>query len=451
MRIVLVSSGHMALQFAQELSRDNDVSVIHQGQEGKGDLERLDVELLEGTGNDPKALGRARAPEADYLIACARSDEMNILSCLAARQLGPAKTICFVDKEEYVRTFGAWGGAGTGGAPSLGIDFLVWPARMLADKIEKILAVPGATDVGRFAKGQVALLEYRLRDGNPLVGRPLNEIRALPPGVLMVGVTRGDHWFVPRGQSVLQPGDRVSFVGRSPSMHQLAEWFMDQLGEAGRGEIVIIGGGTVGLELARSMERNPKVRLKLIEQSMERCAEIAQVLQQTLVLNGDGCDLDLLEAERVFEARALVAVTDSDEKNLLASLLGRQLGIPKIVTRVSSAANRRLFERVGIDVPLSARGAATEAVIHMVRHTEADLLATIGEGRGELLDISLPASFVPKPLKEVPLPPESIMAALFRKDEALVPGGATLLAPGDHCFVICHVEAVTGVLKALLG
>lgn len=451
MHIVLVSSGHVALQFARELSRDHDVTIIHQGEEGRGDLEKLDVELLEGAGNDPKALGRAKAKEADYLIACSRSDEMNILSCLAARQIGPARTICFVGKEEYVRTFGAYDGAGTGGAPNLGIDLLIWPARMLADKIEKIVAVPGATDVGRFAKGQIGLLEYRLREGNPLVGRPLTEIHTLPPAVLMVGVTRGDEWFVPRGQSVLQPGDRVSFVGRSAAMHQLAGWFMDYLGEAGRGEVVIVGGGTVGLELARSMERNPKTRLKLIESSMDRCAEIAHVLHQALVLNGDGCDLELLEAERVFEARALVAVTDSDEKNLLASLLGRQLGIPKIVTRVTSAANRRVFERVGIDVPLSARGAATEAVLHMIRHTEADLLAMIGEGHGELLEISLPTTFASKPLKDLPLPPDSIVAALFRKGEALVPGGATLLAPGDHCFVICKVEVVTAVLKALLG
>jgi len=451
MRIVLVSSGQVARQFADDLSREDDVTVVHSGEEGRSELEKLDVELLEGEGNDPEKLKRAGGHEADYVIACTRSDEMNILACLTARQLGEATTICFVGKEEYVRTFSSEDGGLVSGAPKLGIDHLIWPARMLADKIEKILAVPGATDVGQFAQGRILLLEYRLNEGVPFVDRPLAEIRTLPPGVLMVGVTRGEEWFVPRGQSVLLTGDRVLFMGRSEAMHHLAAWFTDHLGDEGSGDVVIIGGGTVGTRLAHSLERNPRSRIKIIERDAERCAEIAHTLARALVLNGDGCDLELLESERVRYARALVAVTDSDEKNLLASLLGRHLGIPKVVTRVTKAANLRVFERVGIDVPLNARAAATEAILHMIRHREVDLLATIGEGHGEVLEITLPEAFTPIPLKELAMPQDSIVAAVVRRKEALVPGGATLIGPGDHCIVICKVERVQEVLKAFLG
>jgi trk system potassium uptake protein TrkA len=446
-RIVLVSSGGGGRQLAEELSRQDDVTVLHAGDEGRDELEKLDVELLAGEGSNPNDLKRAGVDRADYLVACSKADEMNLLACLTARQLGAAKTICFVSKEEYARTFGAQDG---GGAPALGIDHLVWPARMLADKIEKILAVPGAVDAGRFAQGRIALLEYRLRAGGPLVGKPIAEIRNLPPGVLMAAVRRGDEWFIPRGQSVLQPEDRALFMGRTEAMHRLSAFFTEHYGAAHAQEVVIIGGGTVGLRLARSLEANPKARLRLIESSAERCGAIAQQLERALVLHGDGCDLDLLEAEGVRHAGALVAVTDSDEKNLLASLLGRQLGVPKVVTRVSSAANRRLFERVGIDVPLSARAEANEAVLHLIRHREADLLATIGEGAGEVLEITLPPKFAPAALKEIPLPPDALIAAIIRKSDVIVPGGATLLGPGDHCLVICRVERVAEVLKALL-
>jgi trk system potassium uptake protein len=393
-RIVVYSSGTSARHLAAELSRHDDVTILHAGQEGRDELEKLDVELLGGEGNDADALRRAHVDKADYLVACSRSDEMNLLACLTARQLGTAKTICFVAKEEYARTFGAGDGGGASAAPALGIDHLIWPARMLADKIERILTVPGAVDAGRFAQGRVALLEYRLRPDGPLVGRPLASIGNLPPGVLMAGVRRGDEWFVPRGQSVLLAGDRVIFMGRADAMHQLSGFFAGHREEETR-YVVIIGGGTVGLRLARSLEANPGARLKLIERSAERCAEAAQVLSRALVLHGDGCDLDLLEDEGVRHAGTLVAVTDSDEKNLLASLLGRQLGVPKFITRVSSAANRRLFERVGIDVPLSARAEANEAVLHLIRHREADLLATIGQGAGEVLEITLPQKFSP--------------------------------------------------------
>ena len=150
---------------------------------------------------------------------------------------------------------------------------------------------------------------------------------------------------------------------------------------------------------------------------------------------------------RLLDARALVAVTDSDEKNLLCSLLARQLGVPKVITRVTTAANRRLFERVGIDVPISARGAATEAVLHMIRHGKLDLLASLGGGRGDMLEITLPDDFEPKPLKEIEMPPDSLVATLLRKREVLVPGGATLLGPGDHCLVICNAERVEEVRR----
>jgi len=451
MRIVLVSSGQIARQFAQELSVDYDVTIVHWGDEGRSELERIDCEILEGQGNDIEIMKRAGAHRAEYVIACSRSDEVNLLTCLTARQLGKAHTICFVEKEEYVRTFGAFYGGTVQGAPQFGIDRIVWPARMLASRIERILAVPGATDVGRFARGKLSFLEYKLPADLPLVGRPLMEIRSLPSQVLLVGVRRGDQWFVPRGQSVLEEGDRVHFIGRSESMHQLAAWFTEHLGTAKSTQVVIVGGGTVGLRLARSLEGNPSLQVKLIENDMDRCAEIAQILERALVLNGDGCDLDLLESEQVWRARALVAVTDSDEKNLLASLLGSQLGIPKVVTRVSSAANLRVFERVGIDVPLSARAAATEAVLHHIRHEEVDLLATLGEGQGEVVELTLQEEFTPTPLKELVMPPDSIIAAIERQGEALVPGGATLLGPGDRCYVVCSPERVAEVREALIG
>jgi trk system potassium uptake protein TrkA len=451
MRIVLVSSGQIARQFAQELSADFDVTVVHSGEEGRAELERVDCELIDGQGNDIEVMKRAGAHRAEYVIACSRSDEVNLLTCLTARQLGKAHTICFVEKEEYVRTFGAFYGGTVQGAPQFGIDRIIWPARMLASRIERILAVPGATDVGRFARGKLSFLEYKLTADLPLVGRPLMEIRSLPSQVLLVGVRRDDQWFVPRGDSVLEEEDRVHFIGRSESMHQLAAWFTEHLGTETSTQVVVVGGGTVGLRLARSLEGNPSLQVKLIENDMDRCAEIAQILERALVLNGDGCDLDLLESEQVWRSRALVAVTDSDEKNLLASLLGRQLGIPKIVTRVSSAANLRVFERVGIDVPLSARAAATEAVLHHIRHEEVDLLATLGEGQGEVVELTLPAEFTPKALKELVMPRDSIIAAIERKGEALVPGGATLLGPGDRCYVVCSPERVADVREALIG
>jgi trk/ktr system potassium uptake protein len=450
MRIVVVSSGPFAPPFAADLSREHDVVIVHDGDEAHDEFGKLDVEVVIGTGTDSDVLERVGTKDASYFIAWSQSDEVNIIACLAARQLGPAHTICRLEKEEYVRTFGGSNGPRPSGKSSMGIDTIIWPARRLADKIEKILGVPGATDVGHFAQGQIHLLEYRLRGILPLVGRPLIDIQSIPRGVLIVAVTRGDEWFVPRGMSVLAQGDRVLFMGRSGAMQALAAWFAEHLGEEHSGQIVIIGGGSVGLRLAQSIERNPRARIKLIEHSAERCEHIADILSRTLVLHGDGADLDLLESERVRDARALVAVTDSDEKNLLVSLLGRQLGIQKVITRVTSAKNRRVFQRVGVDVPLSARGAATEAVVHMIRHEEVDLLASIGEGQGEILELVLPKKIKPRALSEITMPEDSLVAAIVRNGKAIVPDGSTLVSGDDRCLIICRTERVDEVRKTLL-
>jgi trk system potassium uptake protein TrkA len=450
MRIVVVSSGPVAPPFVAELSREHDVVIVHDGDEARDDLAKFDVEVVFGAGTDSGILRSVGTGDASHFIAWTRSDEVNIIACLAARQLGSPHTICRLEKEEHVRTFGGTNGPTKSGGSDLGIDTIIWPARQLADKIEKILSVPGATDVGHFAQGQIHLLEYRLRGILPLVGRPLMELQSLPRGVLIVAVTRGDDWFVPRGGSVLEQGDRVLFMGRSGAMQALAAWFAEHLGEEHTGQIVIVGGGSVGLRLARSMERNRRARIKLIEQSADRCEEIADILARTLVLQGDGADLDLLESERVRDARALVAVTDSDEKNLLVSLLGRQLGIQKVVTRVTSSKNRRVFQRVGVDVPISARGAATEAVVHMIRHEEVDLLATIGGGQGEILELELPKTFKPLALSEITMPDDSLVAAIVREGKAIVPDGSTLVSGEDRCLIICRTERVQEVRKTLL-
>ena len=159
------------------------------------------------------------------------------------------------------------------------------------------------------------------------------------------------------------------------------------------------------------------------------------------MLNGDGTDLALLEAEQIGESDVLVSVIDNDERNLLASLLGRQLGARKIITRVSKPANLRLFERVGIDVALSARGAAVTAIVHHVQGGKAHLLAVLEEGQGKVLELVVPDGFAPRTLRNMKAPPESIVGAIVRDGMAIVPRGGDVVGPGDHLLVVTTADS----------
>ncbi len=204
--------------------------------------------------------------------------------------------------------------------------------------------------------------------------------------------------FVPRGATTLQAGDKVIIMGTPDAMRAV-----ESLVQAGRTgshlRVTIIGGGDVGLQLAERLEKTPSIDLRILESGTARGEMLAARLKRTLVLNGDGTDLEFLESENVGQSDVLVSVIDNDERNLLASLLGRQLGVPKVITRVSRRANLRLFERVGIDVAISARGAAVDSILHQITGGTTSLLAVIEHGEARVLELTVAPTFVTRELK----------------------------------------------------
>jgi trk system potassium uptake protein TrkA len=213
----------------------------------------------------------------------------------------------------------------------------------------------------------------------------------------------------------------------------------------GRLRVTIIGGGDVGYQLAQRLEQNPSIDLRIIERGEERGAWLAATLTRTLVLNADGTDLEMLEGESVGRSDVMVCVIDNDERNLLASLLGRQLGVPKIVTRVGRPANLRLFERVGIDVAISARGAAVASILHQITGGATSLLAVVEHGEARVFELTVQESFEPRELKTMGTGEDAIVAAILRGGQAIVPRGDDMVHPGDRLVVFCTLEAADRV------
>ena len=215
--------------------------------------------------------------------------------------------------------------------------------------------------------------------------------------------------------------------------------------EADRQRVTIVGGGDVGLQLAERLDADDTVDVTVIERDADRGEMIAARLARALVLNGDGTDLELLETEDVGRSDVLVGVIDNDERNLLASLLARQLGVRRIITRVSKRANLRLFERVGIDVAISARGAAVASVLHQIQGGSTRLLAVIEQGAGRILELDVPDGYQPQELRKLAAPLNSIVGAVVRQSRAFVPRGNDRVEPGDRLIVFTTHEAADKV------
>jgi trk system potassium uptake protein TrkA len=428
MRVIVVGGGEIGFAIAQSLSTsDYEVFVIDHLPEVGSRFEPLDVQFITGTGTSAEVLQRAGIEHADVLVACTGLDEVNIVSCAIARQLASPRTFCFVSREDFLEL------QDQKGLATFGIDRLVWPEAQLAADIERIIGVPGALDAEAFAGGAIQLVEYRLDADSTLAGSRIADMH-LPHGALIVAVRRGDRVFIPRGDSQLAIGDRAVLMGTPEALREVRRRMKDDA-DTHRQRVTIVGGGDVGLRVAERLERSGSFEIAIIERNEARGAMLAARLKHTLVLNGDGTDLELLESEDIARSDVLVSVIDNDERNLFASLLGRQLGIQRIITRVGRHANLRLFERVGIDVAISARGAAVASVLHQIRGGPTRLLAVVEQGAGRILELDVPDRYEPRTLRELAAPLNSIVGAIVRGSQAIVPRGTDRIQPGDRLIV----------------
>jgi trk system potassium uptake protein TrkA len=427
-RVVIIGGGEVGFALAQGLSAQHEVFVVDHKPEIGDRFQPLDVEFVLGSGTSRHVLTRAGVDKADVVVACTGLDEVNIVGCGIARQIATPRTFCFVSREDFLQS-----GPRGSGLAGFGIDRVIWPEAQLAEQIEQIVREPGALDAESFAGGAIGLIEYRLEPGSPFIGRVAD--LHLPANSLIVAVRRGEEVFIPRGASTLDARDKVLVMGVPEALEEVRRRLLGP-GESEHQRVTIVGGGDVGLQLAERLERDiDGLAVALIERDQARGEMVAGRLRHTLVLNGDGTDLELLEAEDVGRSDVLVGVIDNDEKNLLASLLARQLGVRRIISRVSRRANLRLFERVGIDIAISARGAAVASVLHQIQGGGARLLAVVEEGAGRILELDVPAGFVPRAIRDLAAPLNSIVGAIVRPSRAFVPRGMDRIEEGDRLIV----------------
>ncbi len=434
MQITIIGGGEIGYALAKALAPQHDIFVVANSPAVADRFSHLDVEFVLGSGTSGAVLRSAGADTSELAIACTGSDEVNMVACSLASQHGARQTVCFVSKHDLLHEIGA-----DGLREHFGIDRVIWPEAQLAAAIERIIMAPGAIDAEAFAGGEIRLLEYRLEEGSPLT-RGTVASSDLPPGVVIVAVKHGETTTIPRGPTRLAVGDKVVLMGtREPMSALQGRIFGSDRRRAARAPrlVTIIGGGDVGFRLAQDLEAAPGIELRVIERDPARGQMLAGTLSRALILNGDGTDLELLESLEIGRSDVLVSVINNDERNLLASLLGRQLGVGKIITRVSKPGNLRLFQRVGIDVALSARGAAVASVIHQIDGGKASLLAVLEEGQAKVVELTVPADYPPTALRDLKAPRESVVGSILRGQQVIVPSGEDQIQAGDRLLVCC--------------
>ena len=429
MRIIIFGANDLGAMIASEFYTDNDITVIDDEQNKSDSFNKLDVGFISGNASNIEVLKQARIKDADVFIACTESDELNIVGCLTAKRISSVRTMCFVRKEEYRHSLGIAKDAEYN--CDFYIDNIIWPEELLTQEIFRIITVARALDVENFASGKARLLEYKI-PANSLLVNSLVKNCEFPKDTLIVGITRENELFIPNGETVLHEDDKVIFMGLSHSLDILAGKFFHE--KEFVKTVTIIGGGNVGLKLAKGLE-TLKLKLKIVEKDEKRCEFLAQELDNTLIINADGTNLEILNEEDIGSSDVVVSVTNNDEKNLLCSLLLKHLGAERVISRVSKNTNANLFEKVGIDIAISSRTAALNEIKNNIKETNIGILATVEQGKGEVLEIEIPENFETKKIMDLKLPAKAIVGIIQRRKRIVIPNGTTQVISGDNLII----------------
>jgi len=435
MKIVIYGATEIGCLLATEFFEDHDITIIDKEENRTDEFNKLDISFVQGNASDIEVLKNADIKNADIFIACTSIDEANIVACLSAKKFGGVRTICFVTKEEYKKTLSFE--KNNEHFCDFFIDYIIWPEELLTQEIFRIVTVAHALDVENFADGRARLLEYKVEPYHSIAGKKVKDC-GFTKDTLIVGLTRECCLFIPNGDTEIQAGDKLIFMGTSHSLDILAGTFFHER------EIVksvaIIGGGNVGMMLAKSLE-TMRIKTKIIEKDYDRCQYLAEELSNTLVINGDGTNLKLLDEEEIGSTDVVISVTNNDERNLLCSLLSKQLGVKRVIARVSKVLNIPLFEKVGIDIAISPKNSAINEVRNDLQENDVDILATVEQGQGEVLEINVLPEFNGKKIMDLRFPARAIIGVILRRNKVIIPKGDTLITTDDILIIFTTAQS----------
>lgn len=454
MRVIVCGAGEVGTTIARHLATEGvNVTVIDNDPELVRRVdESYDVRGVMGHASHPSTLQKAGARDADMLVAVTRSDEVNMVACQVAYSLfGVKRRIARLRHAGYLEQ----DKSGLYAAEHLPIDIVISPEIEIAEGIARRLRTPGAFDMVPMADGLVELLGIHTGAVDcVLTGRKLSEIADHGPvdGMSIVAVVRNGRCFVPDGQDRIEAGDDVYVIARTDKVDEVMAAFGHREKVARR--LIIVGGGNVGLHLARKVhEEAPGVEIKIIEQDRTRAEHVSQQFSGAIVvLHGDALDRALLGEARAGSAETIVAVTNDDETNIFASVLAKQAGCKRAITLVNKRSYEALIPILGIDSVVSPSAVTISTVLRHVRHGAISALYTLREDFGEVVEAEIMegSRLLRGPIDALGLPPGMKIAAVVRDGKAMIPRGDTELEVGDHVVALVTYSYLR-LAEALLG
>jgi len=449
MKAIICGAGQVGSNIAKELASEKvDVTVIDQS----ADLierirDTLDVRAMVGHAPLPDILESAGAADADMIIAVTYADEVNMIACQVAHSLFNIPTkIARIRDQSYRKQI--WSDLFS--HDNMPIDVIISPEIEVARAISRRFTVPGSFEIIPLADNKLRLIGVRCDDECPILSTPLRQLTSLFPDlhISIVGIIRESKSIVPRADDHLEVGDEVYFVVDAAHVPRAMSAFGHDEPEARR--VVIIGGGNIGKNLAVDIEEEfPGVSAHIIEINKQVATTAAKILSKTTVINGDALDPEILIEANIANSATVVAVSNDDEVNILASLLAKRYGAERAVTLVNSTTYSPLLASLGIDVVVSPRAITASTILQYVRRGRIRSVHPIGENFGEVIEVEAleTSSLIGQTILDAKFPAGVIVAAILRRDEVKRVNKNTVIQAGDRVVLFATKEAIRKVEK----
>lgn len=447
MRVIICGAGQVGYGIAERLAAEkNDVSIIDTAPELIHKVrDNLDVRGFVGHGSHPDVLEAAGADQADMIIAVTLYDEVNIVACEIAHAIFNVPTkIARIRSQAYLSPHYA----DLFSRDHLPIDVTISPEVEVGEMVLRRITLPGATDVVRFAEDQIVMVAIECQEECPVIDTPLSQLSQLFPDLpsTVVGIIRNDELFIPRSADQMFAGDVAYVVTTRDQVRRTLSLFGHEEPDATR--VVIAGGGNIGAFVAKALEqRKINTRVKIIEQSKERAMAVADRLRRTVVLNGSALDQKLLIEADIQDADLMVAVTNSDQVNILSSVMAKRLGCRANLALLNNAAYHDLIKPVGIDAFVNPSSVTISKVLQHVRRGRIRAVYSLHKGAAEIIEAEAldTSPLVGAPLRDLDLPAGMRIGAIYRGGAVLKPSGQVQIRPKDRVVIFATADAVKQV------
>lgn len=437
MRIVIVGGGVVGHALAEQLLNDKHrLSLVELDNELSNTIaEKLDLQVVSGSGSSPSILLEAGINGADMLLAVTPSNEVNIIACVIAEQYGVEQRIARLRGEEFA------GEKNLVDLKKIGITAVIHPEKVLADQVLQFVETPHSVQSANFENGQILMRGYRLTENMPLAGKTPREIRESihPHKILFSAIVRNKEGMIPDGETVLQPGDILYSLFPRESL----ERYLSLIGYEKKNRKVIITGDSYStLELAAFLDKNENFSVTLIDPNREHAEKAAAMFDNIEVLHGDCTEDGLLREINVTNTSFFIAISDSPDYNMLSALLAKAEGVHEVVATTTDTSHNKLYASIGIDHVINPRLTTAREILEMISrgHIGAVVKLTDVDIEAVRFLVDSDSDVAGMQVKNIATKMQkgSMIGVIIRDDKMILPEGETTIEAEDHVIVITH-------------